>query len=366
MRVAVEEPVPEDHRHPGFGDDLGESFSLLDGVAGLVDVRELEALDELERQNASACVAPVDARDVDVRVAGEVAVERLGVAGFEAVVELLPDRAGELVHDLTDVHEVERPDAFLGDARGLVEEPEVGLDLLRGAGALHLDRDLVAVREDCAVDLADRGGGDRLTVELEEEALDREREVFLDHALDVLVREGPHVVLEPAELGDDVGRQDVRPHREQLAELDEGRAELVEELAEVPAPLGGGALGELAAVAPAGQQVGQLVALEEVAEAVPDGDLGDLRQPAEIPRLRRSLSHDQQCSMRNPEALFPRCQALRRTTETEARTKAARRPRPGGADARAAPRGAGALRSPSATPGRTGGTDPRARPPRAR
>ena len=34
-----------------------------------------------------------------------------------------------------------------------------------------------------------------------------------------------------------------------------------------------------------GQQVGQLVALEEVAEAVPDRDLGDLGQPAEVPVL---------------------------------------------------------------------------------
>ena len=80
MRVAVEEPVAEDHRHPRFGDHLGEALALLDGVAGLVDVRELRALDELERQDARACVAPVDARDEDVRVAGEVAVERLGVA----------------------------------------------------------------------------------------------------------------------------------------------------------------------------------------------------------------------------------------------------------------------------------------------
>ena len=81
------------------------------------------------------------------------------------------------------------------------------------------------------MDLADRGGGHRRRVELDEEALDRLAELFLDHALDVLVRERAHVVLQAAELGDDVRRQDVRTHREQLAELDEGRAQLVEELA---------------------------------------------------------------------------------------------------------------------------------------
>ena len=146
--------------------------------------------------------------------------------------------------------------------------------------------------------LSDRGGGHRAPVELEEEALDREPEVLLDHALDLFERERADVVLEPAELRDDVRRQDVRPHGEELAELDEGRAELVEELAQMLAALGRRALEELRAVAPAGDQVGQPVALEEVAEAVPDGDLGDLRQSAEVARLRRGLSHDLKCSTR--------------------------------------------------------------------
>ena len=121
--------------------------------------------------------------------------------------------------------------------RGLVEESEVGFDLLRRPGPLHLDGDRVAVREDGAVHLADRRGGQRFSVELEEEALDRLAELLLDDALDVFVRERAHVVLQASELGDDVRRQDVGPHREQLAELDEGRAELVEQLAEVLAAL---------------------------------------------------------------------------------------------------------------------------------
>jgi hypothetical protein len=93
----------------------------------------------------------------------------------------------------------------------------------------------VPVRQDGFVDLADRRGGDRDRVELGEKAFDRLAELLLDHALDVLVREGADVVLQAAELGDDVRREDVGAHREELPELDEGRAQLVEELAEVPA-----------------------------------------------------------------------------------------------------------------------------------
>ena len=70
-------------------------------------------------------------------------------------------------------------------------------------------------------------------VELEEEPLDRLAELLADHALDVGERERAHVVLEAAQLGDDVRRDDVGPRREQLAELDERRPELVEHLAQV-------------------------------------------------------------------------------------------------------------------------------------
>ena len=240
-----------------------------------------------------------------MRVTGEVAVERLRVASLEPVVELLADRAGELVDELAHVDEVEGPHPLLDESRRLVEEPEVGLDLLRRAGPLHLDGDDVPVREHRAVHLADRGGGDRLGVELDEEALDRLAQVLLDHALDLLVRERAHVVLEAAQLGDDVRREDVRPHREQLAELDEGRAELVEQLAEVLAALRRRAVDDPRAVpSTSREEVGQPVALEEVAEAVPDGDLGDLGQPAEVTRLRGRFSHDPKCSTRRKEALF--------------------------------------------------------------
>src|SRR6185295_7582182 len=107
-------------------------------------------------------------------------------------------------------------------------------------------------------------------LELEEEALDRVAEVLDDHALRLLERKRTDVVLEPAQLRDDVRRHDVRTRREQLPELHEGRPELVEQLAEMPAPLGRPGLlrhrRETRLGAPARQQVRELVRLEEVAE----------------------------------------------------------------------------------------------------
>ena len=163
------------------------------------------------------------------------------------------------------------------EPRRLLEQLDVALDLARRVRALHLDGDLAAVREHRPVHLADRGGRERLCVELEEEPLDRLAELLADHALDVGERERPDVVLQPAQLGDDVRRDDVGPGREQLAELDEGRPELVEHLAQMAA----------AARRRSTASVPRRRSSMSEAEAVPDGDLGDLAEPPDVRRCLR-------------------------------------------------------------------------------
>ena len=123
--------------------------------------------------------------------------------------------------------------------------------------------------------LTDRGGSDRLLGELEEQALDRLTELLAYDLLDVGEGKRADLVLELSQLDDDVRRDDVGPRGEQLPELHERRAELVEHLAQVLASLRRRRsvrrdLGR------AGKQVGQLVAREEVAEAVLDRHLSDL------------------------------------------------------------------------------------------
>ena len=202
-----------------------------------------DPLEELERQHARARVAPVDARDPHVRVAREVVVEGLGVAPLEPVVELLADRARELVDELARVDEVERADALLARAarpgRGARGRPRSGA-ARSGRCTLTATRRPFGSVARCTwpIDAAASGVGSNSVKSCSIERL----EVFADHALDVRVRERPDVVLEAAQLGDDVRRDDVGPRREQLAELDEGRAELVEHLAQVLAALGRRAL----------------------------------------------------------------------------------------------------------------------------
>ena len=139
----------------------------------------------------------------------------------------------------------------------------------------------LAVRQHRSVHLADRGRRDRLGSNSRNSALDRQPELPRDDQLDLLERERRDVVLEAAQLGDDVRRDDVGPRREQLPELDERRPELVEHLAQVlPALRGGFPRGTL--LRPPREEVGQPVRLEEVAEAVLDRDLRDLGDPPEV------------------------------------------------------------------------------------
>src|SRR5581483_10542684 len=267
-------------------------------------------VEPLEREHTRACVRPVDARHRDVRMAGEVAVEAVGVTAFVAVVELLPDRPGELVDDLVRVDEVERANSLLREARRLVHQREVGFNLPRRVGTLHLDEDAPAVREHGAVHLADRRSGERLLLELEEEALERQPELGLDRPTRLLERERPDVVLQRAELGDDVGRDDVGPRREQLPELDERRPELVEHFAQMAAPRGRAV--RIDAVA---------AALHDVPEAVADRDLRDLAHPADVALLRTG-SHA--LSVAAPPAL----EANECAARSPARSRAAPRPGP--------------------------------------
>ncbi len=105
----------------------------------------------------------------------EVAPERLGVPRLLLVVELLPDRAGELVDELVGVDEVELPHPLADEAGRRSAISRRSDSIWRGAdGRCTLTTTSLAVRQRRAVHLPDRGGRDRALVEVEERLLDRE------------------------------------------------------------------------------------------------------------------------------------------------------------------------------------------------
>ena len=105
----------------------------------------------------------VDRRHEDERVVAVGARDRAVVLRLDLVVELLGDALAQLAVERLDVEPRREP---LDQRQQQREVAQVGLDRLGDARVLDLDRDLVAVERDRAVDLADRGGGERLLLEV--------------------------------------------------------------------------------------------------------------------------------------------------------------------------------------------------------
>ena len=134
VAIDVDQPAGVHHPIPGPQDLAAKLVAqLLRGVRR-EELIEVQPFQVLHGQDPGRAVLGVDARHDDLAVAREVAVELLGVPPFHAVVELLPDRAGEVVHERDRVDERERAYAVADAAGDLVQEPKVGFDLPRRSG----------------------------------------------------------------------------------------------------------------------------------------------------------------------------------------------------------------------------------------
>ena len=111
-----------------------------------------------------------------------------------------------------------------GEVGDLAQDLQVDLDALAHAGPLDFDRDFGAVAQHRAMDLGHRRRRQRLLVEALKQLVDGRVQLGLDDLDDAFGRHRLDRVLESREGVDVVGRQQVGPRAEQLAELDEARA----------------------------------------------------------------------------------------------------------------------------------------------
>ena len=108
------------------------------------------------------------------------------------------------------------------------------------SGRCTLTTAFVSVGEGRAVHLRDRAGRQRQRIDRLEHVLPRDAELLLHHADDLLLGQRGHVVLQGRELLDELGRHQVRSRRQDLAELGERRAELLERSSAAASPGGVG------------------------------------------------------------------------------------------------------------------------------
>ena len=263
--VRVEEAVDEHHFHPGLGDPRGQRTPVVGRPALQVRVRQGVAVEPFQHEHATRRRSPEHLGNGDGGVSGECATGGLDVSRLDAVVEFLPNGAAELVDKGDHVDELQALDPLLDHLGQLLQERQVGLERCLRVRALHLDGDLATPGEARTMDLPDRCGGHRLVIERREGLVDRQPELAFDHRTCDARGHWCGGVLQGTKLADDVGWDDVRACRQELAELDERGAEFVEHLAK-----------SLATRSAMPAVICRSSLVEKEAEAMTGGDLTDL------------------------------------------------------------------------------------------
>jgi hypothetical protein len=154
--------------------------------------------------------------------------DQLGVIGLLLEVQLATEVDLELVGDRVELEQLGRLGVARQQPGGRPQERQVHLDLLEDPRATDLDHDVASALEERTVRLRDRRRCKRSGIDACE---DVGTEVSPDHRVDLGEGHRRHLVDEVAELLDVHVGQQVRPRRQELAQLDKGRAELLECLA---------------------------------------------------------------------------------------------------------------------------------------
>ncbi len=185
MGVGVEVLEVVDRAEAETEDDLAEDVALV--LVELLDLVEASPLHVVRDQNAAAREPRVDPRDEDEGVPVVSAGEGALVLRLELVVELLQNPLAQLRGDGLGV---EAGREHLREPHDHAGVRQIRLEGVGDARVLHLDGDPRPVLQRGAVDLADRGGGERLRLDLGEHPVGWLLVLVLEDLVDLLPRHG--------------------------------------------------------------------------------------------------------------------------------------------------------------------------------
>ena len=273
MRVGVEHALLQHLLEEGAQQRVGELHAVGDARGAPVDLAHARPVEPLHHEDTRRAEVLVHVRHADVRVGGHGRRDGARVARLDPVVELLPEARRELGDEVVDPVLVAPRGAGLDDVAELFEHREVDAHRLVDARPLHLHHDARAVGQLRPVHLADRRRRHRLPVEAGEDLGQRGLELLLQHLGDGVARRRAHVVLEHAQLGGGLRRDEVGAGGEDLPELHEHAPALLQREAQAAhgRPVGRG-LDLVLAPEP-----------ERRAEPVAHRDAGDLRVALHAP-----------------------------------------------------------------------------------
>ena len=222
VRVGVEEAVHQDLLEVGAEQFLGERAAVHLHARQRAELGDLFPRHVPHGEHARGGVVPHGAGHHDAGEVAQVLAQRGEVLRLGAVVQLGEQRPPELGQQVGGAVAPAGLGVAVQELGDVLQRVQVGDDLLADARALHLDGHLRPVAQAGAVHLPQRGGGQRLRVEVRERLGHAHAQLGRDDALHLGVRERGHVVLEPGQrlhvrLGQEVGAGG-----QELSELDVG------------------------------------------------------------------------------------------------------------------------------------------------
>ena len=217
MRVGMKEPVHQDHLAEDVDQDPGDVPRIDSESTKRRDVRHAHPWRVLEHQHAPRAHLPHDRGNDHVGPGAELMRHPLGAVRLVDEVEL----ERHVLLDLGDQDpevEVRLEPAEQADEDG--EVLEIDRHQVGDLRVLDLDRDLAPVAQPSAMDLSQRGGGERHRIEFREHVVERPSQFGAEKRGEP--GEGPwrHPVLQAGEDLDVLRGQDVGARAEELTHLD--------------------------------------------------------------------------------------------------------------------------------------------------
>src|SRR5262245_39067181 len=228
MRIGLKEAVDQDHLEHGIRSTRGERLAI---EASRVNGRQIgaaDAVDVLLHIHRTARPFPIDAWHEHVEITGKVAGEAFGVACLYCEVELSLQRSAQLADNLDGPVAPDLGCFPLGEMGKMLEDAQIGLDFRCDAGSANFQDDRRPAGERGPMYLGNRGGGVGLALQIGEHFERRAAERQLDLRQQIIERHRRHLAEKLVELLSPLRWQKVFPGREYLAQLDEGRPQLLQ------------------------------------------------------------------------------------------------------------------------------------------
>ena len=210
--------------------DLTEVVPFLAEPVGIVDG---DAVDILHHQSTGGGIAVLHPGAGDIGDTGVAVPEFIHMAGLQEEVHFLLRHGPHFIEHHAEVDNPGDAARPLQDARRPAKEDDVPRHGVPHPRPLYLDGDLVAVPQHRRMDLGDGGGTERCFLKGEEERFHRDAVLRLHHLFDLTEGHRGDVRPQQGELLAVFRREHVLPHGEDLAELDEGRAQVLDNEAQL-------------------------------------------------------------------------------------------------------------------------------------